>query len=136
MEKQNDLMDLTVEIVAAYVGNNMLRPSDIPGLISEIHNTLNELTRDVVVQPEEPLKPAINPKKSVTPDFIICLEDGMKFRSLKRHLQSRYGLTPDDYRRRWGLGADYPMVAPNYSKARSALAKKMGLGQKAKPSRR
>lgn len=127
---RSELIDLTAEIVSAYVGNNMLRATDLPQLIQEIHTALNEISSSQGMVSGEPQKPAVNPKRSVHPDYIVCLEDGLKFKSLKRHIRTKYDLTPDSYRRKWGLPADYPMVAPNYAKARSALAKKMGLGRK------
>ena len=124
-----DLIDLAAEIVSAYVSNNSVPAQDLPTLIAEVHRALSS-THQGVNQPEpEPLKPAVNPKKSVFPDYIVCLEDGKKFKSLKRHLRTHYDLSPEEYREKWGLPADYPMVAPNYAAARSALAKKMGLGQ-------
>ena len=124
-----DLIDLAAEIVSAYVSNNSVPASDLPALIADVHRALNT-THAGANEPEpEPLKPAVNPRKSVFPDYIICLEDGKKFKSLKRHLRTHYDLSPEEYRDKWGLAADYPMVAPNYAAARSALAKKMGLGQ-------
>jgi predicted transcriptional regulator len=124
-----ELIDLAADIVSAYVSNNTVPVADLPSLIADVHRALNS-TQMGVNQPEpEPLKPAVNPKKSVFPDYIICLEDGKKFKSLKRHLRTHYDLSPEEYREKWGLAADYPMVAPNYAAARSALAKKMGLGQ-------
>jgi len=124
-----DLIDLAAEIVSAYVSNNSVPASDLPALIGDVHRALTN-THTGKNEPEpEPLKPAVNPKRSVFPDYIICLEDGKKFKSLKRHLRTHYDLSPEDYREKWGLAADYPMVAPNYAAARSALAKKMGLGQ-------
>jgi predicted transcriptional regulator len=124
-----DLIDLAADIVSAYVSNNTVAASDLPGLIADVHRALSN-THSGVQEPEpEPLKPAVNPKKSVFPDYIVCLEDGKKFKSLKRHLRTHYDLSPEEYREKWGLSADYPMVAPNYAAARSALAKKMGLGQ-------
>ena len=124
-----DLIDLAAEIVSAYVSNNSVPASDLPALIADVHRALNT-THAGANEPEpEPLKPAVNPKKSVFPDYIICLEDGKKFKSLKRHLRTHYDLSPEEYREKWGLAVDYPMVAPNYAAARSALAKKMGLGQ-------
>jgi predicted transcriptional regulator len=124
-----DLIDLAADIVSAYVSNNTVPVSDLPALIADVHRALNN-TQAGRNEPEpEPLKPAVNPKKSVFPDYIVCLEDGKKFKSLKRHLRTHYDLSPEDYREKWGLPADYPMVAPNYAAARSALAKKMGLGQ-------
>jgi predicted transcriptional regulator len=124
-----DLIDLAADIVSAYVSNNTVPTSDLPGLIAEVHRALSN-TQQGLHEPEpEPLKPAVNPKKSVFPDYIICLEDGKKFKSLKRHLRTHYDLSPEEYREKWSLPPDYPMVAPNYAAARSALAKKMGLGQ-------
>ena len=132
MNEQNgsaDLIDLAADIVSAYVSNNTVPAADLPALIADVHRALNS-TQMGLQQPEpEPLKPAVNPKKSVFPDYIVCLEDGKKFKSLKRHLRTHYDLSPEEYRDKWGLAADYPMVAPNYAAARSALAKKMGLGQ-------
>lgn len=127
----SDLIDLTADIVSAYVSNNSVSANDLPGLITEVYQALNR-THGGVVEPEpEPLKPAVNPKKSVFPDYIVCLEDGKKFKSLKRHLRTHYNLSPEEYREKWGLPADYPMVAPSYSATRSKLAKDNGLGRKA-----
>ncbi len=126
------LIDLTADIVAAYVSNNTVASTDLANLINEVHQALQR-TSGASIEPEpEPLKPAIAVKKSVTPDYIICLEDGKKFKSLKRHLRTHYDMTPEEYREKWGLPSDYPMVAPNYAAARSDLAKKMGLGQQRK----
>jgi predicted transcriptional regulator len=122
------LLELTADIVAAYVANNAVPTDDLPRLIHEIHGALarvGTLTKDEV---REELKPAVPIKKSIHPDFIVCLEDGKKFKSLKRHLRTHYNLSPEEYREKWGLPHDYPMVAPNYAAARSALAKQMGLG--------
>lgn len=128
----SDLIDLTADIVAAYVANHSVSTTELPGLIAEVHQALAR-THAGLNEPEpEPLKPAVNPKRSVFADYIICLEDGKKFKSLKRHLRTHYDLSPEEYREKWGLAPDYPMVAPNYAAARSALAKKMGLGQKRK----
>ena len=125
----SDLIDLAAEIVSAYVSNNSVPASDLPTLIAEVHRALSS-THSGTSEPEpEPLKPAVNPKRSVFPDYIVCLEDGKKFKSLKRHLRTHYDLSPEEYHEKWSLPADYPMVAPNYAAARSALAKKMGLGQ-------
>jgi predicted transcriptional regulator len=128
--EQDNLIELTAEIVSAYVSNNSIASNDVPGLIGEIHMALHRTAIGGVEPEQEPLKPAVPIKKSVTPDSIVCLEDGKKFKSLKRHLRTHYDLTPEEYREKWGLPADYPMVAPNYAKARSALAREMGLGQK------
>jgi predicted transcriptional regulator len=123
-----DLVELTAEIVSAYVGKNNVPVSDLPGLISDVHDALNRASNRGVVPEREDTKPAISVKKSVTADYIVCLEDGKKFKSLKRHLRTHYKLSPDEYRAKWNLPHDYPMVAPNYAQARSQLAKKMGLG--------
>ena len=122
-------IELAADIVSAYVSNNSVPAADLPGLINEVYNALLRVGSTAAPAPTEPLKPAVPIKKSVTNDYIICLDDGKKFKSLKRHLRTQYGLSPEDYREKWGLPADYPMVAPNYAKARSNLAKQMGLGQ-------
>ncbi len=124
-----DLIDLAADIVSAYVSNNTVAASELPSLIADVHRALSNTHTGTVEAEPEPLKPAVNPKKSVFPDYIVCLEDGKKFKSLKRHLRTHYNLLPEEYREKWALSADYPMVAPNYAAARSALAKKMGLGQ-------
>ena len=124
-----DLIDLAADIVSAYVSNNTVPVGDLPALIADVHRALSNTQTGRNDPDPEPLKPAVNPKKSVFPDYIICLEDGKKFMSLKRHLRTHYDLSPEEYREKWALPADYPMVAPNYAAARSALAKKMGLGQ-------
>jgi len=129
---KDGLVELTAEIVSAYVANNTVITADLPALINEVHDALSRAAnRGQGVLPED-LKPAIAVKKSVTDDYIICLEDGLKFKSLKRHLRTRYNLSPEQYRDKWNLERDYPMVAPNYATARSDLAKKMGLGQRRK----
>jgi predicted transcriptional regulator len=122
-------VELAADIVSAYVSNNSVATSDLPSLISDIHSALMRISNGVVEAPSEVLKPAVPVKKSITPDYIICLDDGKKFKSLKRHLRTQYNMTPEEYRERWNLPAEYPMVAPNYAQARSQLAKKMGLGQ-------
>jgi predicted transcriptional regulator len=122
-------IELTAEIVSAYVSNNTVPAGEIPGLISQVHTALTRVSAKSGDAPTEPLKPAVSVKKSITPEHIICLEDGKKFKSLKRHLRTQYNMTPEQYREKWGLNADYPMVAPNYAAARSQLAKQMGLGQ-------
>jgi len=124
-----DFIGLTAGIVSAYVSNNAVASGDIPALISQVHSALQRVSSGEGGASAEPLKPAVPVKRSVHADHIICLEDGKKFKSLKRHLRSQYGMTPEQYREKWGLGADYPMVAPNYAAARSQLAKQMGLGQ-------
>jgi predicted transcriptional regulator len=125
---QPELVELTAKIVSAYVSNNTVVATDIPQLINDTHAALSRASGSVVVPEREELKPKVPVKKSVMPDYIICLEDGKKFKSLKRHLRTHYNLSPEDYREKWGLPHDYPMVAPNYARARSDLAKKMGLG--------
>jgi predicted transcriptional regulator len=128
------LLELTAELVAAYVSNNSVPAGDLPGLISDVHAALGRVGGglEAVAAIQEKPKPAINPKKSVADDFIVCLEDGKKFKSLKRHLMTHYNLTPEQYREKWDLDPSYPMVAPNYAAARSRLAKNMGLGRKRK----
>lgn len=132
MDERNELVELTAEIVSAYVGNNPVSQTDLPRLIGDVYRSLSGATTVAAPAKEEPteLKPATTVRKSITPDYLICLEDGKKFKSLKRHLRTHYNLSPEQYREKWGLAADYPMVAPNYAAARSNLAKKMGLGQK------
>jgi predicted transcriptional regulator len=122
-------IQLTAEIVSAYVSNNTVPSSDIPALISQVHAALTRVSGSPGEAPAESLKPAISVKRSITPEYIVCLEDGKKFKSLKRHLRTQYNMTPEQYREKWNLPADYPMVAPNYAAARSQLAKQMGLGQ-------
>jgi predicted transcriptional regulator len=124
-----DYIGLTAEIVSAYVSNNTVASGDIPALINQIHSALLRVSSGEGQPSSEPLKPAVPVKRSINPDFIVCLEDGKKFKSLKRHLRTQYNMTPEQYREKWSLPADYPMVAPNYAAARSQLAKQMGLGQ-------
>lgn len=124
-----NLIELTADIVAAYVANNQLDGVQLADLIGSVHDSLVKLTTGAAEPALEPQQPAVPVKRSVTPDYIICLEDGKKFKSLKRHLRTSYDLTPEQYRAKWGLPSDYPMVAPNYAASRSALAKSMGLGQ-------
>ena len=129
MDKQlkiNELLEFTAEIVAAYVGNNKLDQNELPSLIQDVYKTLSKLN-DVTAAQARPT-PAVAIKKSISPDYIVCLEDGKKLKMLKRHLKTVYNLTPEEYRDRWDLPGDYPMVAPNYAKHRSSLAKKTGLG--------
>lgn len=128
MDDRSDLVEMTARIVSAYVSANQVAPQDIPGLVRTVHVTLRDLAGAAPFVPDAVQEPAISVRKSVTPDYIICLEDGKKFKSLKRHLRTRYAMTPEEYRAKWGLPHDYPMVAPNYAKARSDLAKRMGLG--------
>jgi predicted transcriptional regulator len=128
---ESDLIELSTEIVSAYVSHNAVSPGDLPKLIAEVHGALRALHANDVPAPVEELKPAVPIRKSVANDYIICLEDGKKFKSLKRHLRTHYNLSPEEYREKWGLPADYPMVAPSYSATRSKLAKDNGLGRKA-----
>ena len=131
---RQELLSLTTEIVASFAGNNPVATNDLPALISSVFSTLRSVGVDQVeLAPEAPV-PAVPVKKSVRPEFIICLEDGKKLKMLKRHLATSYNLTPEQYRQRWGLSKDYPMVAPAYAAQRSALAKEIGLGRKAAPA--
>jgi len=125
----SNYIELAADIVSAYVSNNSVSATDLPGLINEVHSALTRVSTGAAEPAAEALKPAIPVKKSVTSDYIVCLEDGKKFKSLKRHLRTQYNMSPEEYREKWGLPSDYPMVAPNYAAARSELAKKMGLGQ-------
>lgn len=133
-ENKNELVDLSAMIVAAYVAHNNVARADLPGLIESTHAALGRLGAEPAAPVAEPLVPAVSIRKSVTPDAIICLEDGKAFKSLKRHLRTSFNLTPEEYRAKWGLPADYPMVAPAYAEARSALAKSLGLGRKPAPA--
>jgi len=133
METKTEMIELATKIVAAYVGNNSVAQSDLPKLIGDVHRALEQAATGQAAKEESAeAKPAVNVKKSITPDYLICLEDGKKFKSLKRHLRTHFNLSPEQYREKWGLAADYPMVAPNYASARSSLAKNMGLGQRRK----
>ena len=124
-----ELLRMTTDVVAAYVGKNPLATTELAGLINAVYQSLKSLDGKSVDLVAEPLKPAVPVRKSITPDYLVCLEDGKKLKMLKRHLRSTYDLTPDAYRQKWGLPADYPMVAPNYAEQRSAFAKKIGLGR-------
>jgi len=127
---KSSYVDLAADIVSAYVAKNAVPIAELPALIASIHFALSKTAQGAVDQPEEELRPAVAIKKSITPDFLISLEDGRRYKSLKRHLRTSYNMTPDQYRAKWHLSSDYPMVAPNYAKARSELARTMGLGQK------
>ncbi len=127
--RSTHLIEMVSDIVSAYVAHNPVPVADLPRLIEKVHATLTEIEGGVPVDSKPELKPAVPVRKSVTDDHIVCLEDGKKFKSLKRHLRTRYDMSPEEYREKWGLAADYPMVAPNYAKQRSDLARKMGLGQ-------
>jgi len=132
MDDKRDLVGMAAEIVSAFVSANQVATHELPGLIRTVHGALNEVAGTPSTALDQAQEPAVAVKKSITPDYIICLEDGKKFKSLKRHLRTRYAMTPDEYRSKWGLPHDYPMVAPNYAKERSTLAKRMGLGQSRK----
>ncbi len=129
-QNHNELLELTTEIVSAHVSNNTLPVNELPQLIQDVYRTLSSVGGAPIAS-ERP-QPAVPVKKSVTAEYIVCLEDGKKLKMLKRHLKTAYDLTPDEYRERWGLPRDYPMVAPNYAKHRSSLAKKIGLGTKSR----
>lgn len=128
-------IELAAGIVSAYVSNNSVPAGDLPGLINEVYGALVRVGANGAPSAPEALKPAVPVRKSIGADYIVCLEDGKKFKSLKRHLRTQYGLSPEQYREKWGLAADYPMVAPDYAKARSTLAKQMGLGQQRRRKR-
>ncbi|MFT4089183.1 MAG: MucR family transcriptional regulator [Asticcacaulis sp.] len=129
MEDKTSVVDFTVDVVSAYVGNNTVPAAELPALIQSVYQALTALGTVEEVKTEAPKEPAVSVKKSISNDFIVCLEDGRKFKSLKRHLRTKYNLSPEEYRAKWNLPKDYPMVAPNYARARSELAKQMGLGQ-------
>ncbi len=131
---QTELLSLTTQIVSAHVSNNTVALPDLPNLIAQVYRTLSGVGTESPQAPERP-QPAVPIKKSVTPEYIVCLEDGKKLKMLKRHLKTAYDMTPDEYRERWGLAQDYPMVAPDYAKQRSQLAKQIGLGTKARRAR-
>ncbi len=129
LEYASELLELSTEIVSAYVSHNVVPAAELPELIASVYGAMSA-TQSEAAETKEPLKPAVSVRRSITDDYLICLEDGKKFKSLKRHLRTHYGLSPEEYRDKWGLPSDYPMVAPNYAAARSELAKKMGLGQR------
>jgi len=130
--QKDNVMKMAVDIVSAYVSNNPLPSAQITEVIRTVYGTLESLSGNAAEVREEAPKPAVPIKKSVTPDYLICLEDGKKLKMLKRHLRTNYGMTPDEYKAKWGLPADYPIVAPNYAAQRSEFAKKIGLGRKSK----
>jgi len=125
-----DLLRMSVEIVSAYVSNNSIAVTQVPDVINTVYGALNSINGQTVSEISESQKPAVSVRRSVNPDYIVCLEDGKKLKMLKRHLRAAYGMSPDEYRAKWGLSSDYPMVAPNYALQRSAFAKKIGLGRK------
>lgn len=129
MDEKSEVIEMTADIVSAYVGNNTVAAADLPGLIQSVHRALAGVSSGVETVETAPKEPAVPIRRSITPDYLVCLEDGRKFKSLKRHLRTKYNMSPEEYRSKWGLPKDYPMVAPNYAKARSDLAKQMGLGQ-------
>lgn len=129
-EMQETFITLTADIVAAHVSNNSVAVNDLPTLISNVHTALAALVGPAPVVPEAKQEPAVSIRSSIKPDYVVCLEDGKKLKMLKRHLMTHYGMTPDQYRTKWGLPADYPMVAPNYAEQRRTLAKSIGLGTK------
>jgi len=129
MDDKSEIIEMTADIVAAYVGHNSVAAGELPSLIQSIHRALAGVSSGAETVEAAPKEPAVPIKRSITPDHLICLEDGRKFKSLKRHLRTKYNMSPEDYRAKWGLAKEYPMVAPNYAKARSELAKQMGLGQ-------
>lgn len=129
LERTEELLRMTTEVVSAYVSNNILPASQLPEVINTVYGSLQSLEGQKAEEQQEPQKPAVNPKRSIFPDYIVCLEDGKKLKMLKRHLRTNYDMTPDEYRQKWNLAADYPMVAPNYAAQRSAFAKKIGLGR-------
>lgn len=129
MDDKAEIIEMTAEIVAAYVENNNVPAAELPGLIQSVHRALTGVTAGPETVEAPPKEPAVPVRRSITPDHLVCLEDGRKFKSLKRHLRTKYNMSPEEYRTKWALPKDYPMVAPNYAKARSELAKQMGLGQ-------
>jgi len=136
MSDRDGLIDMTAEIVSSYVANNTLPQSEVPAFIHNVYQALSSVHEPNGAQAPKDLKPAIPIEDSITDEFLICLEDGQKFKSLKRHLRTHYNMSPEDYRAKWGLSKDYPMVAPSYAQTRSALAKQMGLGQKRRAVRK
>jgi predicted transcriptional regulator len=130
LSEKSELTEMTADIVSAYVSNSAVAVNDLPALIQQVHRSLSEIVNGAPVQPAAaPQTPAVPVKKSITPDHLVCLEDGRKYKSLKRHLRTKFDMSPEDYRSKWGLAKNYPMVAPNYAATRSNLAKQMGLGQ-------
>jgi predicted transcriptional regulator len=133
---REDVLRMAVDVVAAYLSNNQVASTQIPDVINSVFSSLNDLEDHQLESPVEPQKPAVPVRKSITPDYIVCLEDGKKLKMLKRHLQTTYNMTPEEYRAKWGLSSDYPMVSPNYARQRSEFAKQIGLGRKAGEQRR
>ena len=135
-ERPIEVLQLTADIVASHLSNNTVPLGDVPQLIKQVYDSLSGLGSDAQQAPNERPHPAVSIRKSITPEFIVCLEDGKKLKMLKRHLKTAYNMTPEQYRKRWGLPADYPMVAPNYAKQRSEFAKRIGLGRKTQGRRK
>ena len=133
---REDVLRMAVDVVAAYLSNNQVASTQIPDVINSVFASLNDLEGPQIENTTEPQKPAVPVRKSITPDYIVCLEDGKKLKMLKRHLQTTYNMTPEEYRTKWGLSSDYPMVAPNYARQRSEFAKQIGLGRKPGEERR
>lgn len=129
MDEQSDIIEITASVVGAYVSGNAIAAADVPALIRSVHAALAGVGGEAEAPGAVDREPAVPVRRSITPDYLVCLEDGRKFKSLKRHLRTKYDLSPEQYRARWNLAKDYPMVAPNYAQARSDLAKQMGLGQ-------
>ena len=129
MDEKSEVIEMTADIVSAYVGNNTVPAAELPTLIQSVHRALASVSGGGEPVEQAPKEPAVPIRRSITPDYLVCLEDGRKFKSLKRHLRTKYNMSPEEYRSKWGLAKDYPMVAPNYAKGRSDLAKQMGLGQ-------
>lgn len=129
---QSEILRMTAQVVASYVGKNPVAADQLPELINSVHQSLKSINSDTPEVEEEPQKPAVSIRKSIQPDYLVCLEDGKKLKMLKRHLRTTYGMTPEEYRAKWGLPPDYPMVAPNYAAQRSEFAKKIGLGRSAR----
>lgn len=137
MDDKAEIIEMTTDIVSAYLSNNTVAAAELPNLIQSVHRALSTVSSGGEPAAPAPKEPAVPVKKSITPDYLVCLEDGRKFKSLKRHLRTKYNMSPEEYRAKWNLPKDYPMVAPNYAKARSDLAKQMGLGQGGrKPARK
>src|SRR5215204_3452524 len=132
LQQTPNYLELAADIVSAFVSNNSVPVAELPALIGNVHAAATGVTHGAAEKPKEELRPAVSIKKSVQPDYIVCLDDGRRFKSLKRHLRTTYNLTPEQYRAKWGLPASYPMVAPNYAAARSELARQMGLGARRK----
>ena len=128
MDEKSEVIEMTADIVSAYVGNNSVTASDLPSLIQSVHRALAGISSGAEAAEAAPKEPAVPIRRSITPDYLVCLEDGRKFKSLKRHLRTKYNMSPEEYRAKWSLPKDYPMVAPNYAAVRSEMAKSMGLG--------